>query len=158
MKYWFTSDTHFGHENIIKYCNRPFSSIQEMNRKLILNWNKVVESNDVVVHIGDFCFGDPLEYLKQLNGHIVFIKGNHDNKKSLNARILNLDMMINSIHIYCTHLPENYSRKYKLNLVGHVHEKWKVKKTKYSTLVNIGVDVWDYMPVSFDEIIKGGII
>lgn len=56
-KVFFTSDCHFDHANIIKYCSRPFESADEMNRQLILNWNKVVQWDDTVFILGDFCFG-----------------------------------------------------------------------------------------------------
>ncbi len=51
---WFTSDTHFGHANIIRFCDRPFKDIQEMNERLIANWNAVVRPGDSVYHMGDF--------------------------------------------------------------------------------------------------------
>ena len=82
MDYWFTADTHFGHANIIKYCNRPFKDTVEMNEAIISNWNKVVKAEDLVFHLGDFCWGrnewDFDIYFKRLNGLIVFVKGNHD--------------------------------------------------------------------------------
>ncbi len=82
MNHWFTADTHFGHANIIKYCNRPFGSSVEMNETMISNWNKVVQPGDIVYHLGDFCFGRKGYefdiYFNRLNGLIVFIKGNHD--------------------------------------------------------------------------------
>ena len=54
---FFTSDTHFNHSNVIQYCNRPFSSLDEMNAKLIENWNERVNENDIVYHLGDFAMG-----------------------------------------------------------------------------------------------------
>ena len=79
---FFTSDTHFGHSNIIKYCGRPFSSIEEHDKTLIENWNRTVAKNATVYHLGDMMFKMPLErrydLFKKLNGHIHFIMGNHD--------------------------------------------------------------------------------
>lgn len=82
MKEWIISDTHFNHKNIIDYCNRPFSSVEEMNRVLINNWNSVVSNDDIVWHLGDFAMGSKEEItnlVNQLNGRINLIMGNHDN-------------------------------------------------------------------------------
>lgn len=76
-----TSDSHFNHSNILRFCERPFSSIEEHDQVLIDNWNSVVGPEDTVFHLGDFCFGGfPKwkEIREQLNGHIILIKGNHD--------------------------------------------------------------------------------
>ena len=56
MKYWFTADTHLGHQNIIKYCNRPFKTLDEMDTAIIRNWNERVDPDDTVLVLGDFCF------------------------------------------------------------------------------------------------------
>lgn len=81
MKYFVISDTHFGHENIIRYCNRPFGSVEEMDRALIKNWNDTVTNKDVVIHLGDVGLGNK-DYvagiIKQLNGKKILIMGNHD--------------------------------------------------------------------------------
>lgn len=79
--WYFTSDQHFGHEKVIKYCNRPYSSIEEMDEILIENHNKVVKNNDIVVHGGDFSFLNKEvknKYVKKLNGNHIFVRGNHD--------------------------------------------------------------------------------
>ena len=78
MKTFFTADHHFGHANIIKYTNRPFTNIEEQDRILIQNWNSVVGPNDMVYYLGDFCFRDFNKYFHALNGKIIFIEGNHD--------------------------------------------------------------------------------
>ncbi|MEM9701635.1 MAG: metallophosphoesterase, partial [Planctomycetota bacterium] len=81
MQIFFTSDTHFGHANVIKNCDRPFADVGEMDEALIANWNAVVGPKDVVYHLGDFAFRakrKPREYLARLNGTVHLVKGNHD--------------------------------------------------------------------------------
>lgn len=84
---WFTSDSHWGHTNIIKYCNRPFENDSVMNEHLTKIWNTMVDKNDLVFHIGDVSaglkgrqdlFGD---FLSNLNGTKILIRGNHDHEK-----------------------------------------------------------------------------
>ncbi|MCI0728857.1 MAG: DUF5662 family protein [Chloroflexi bacterium] len=80
---FFTADTHFGHENIIKYCRRPFASVGEMDAALIANWNEVVGEQDTVFHLGDFTLGGPdvaQRYFSQLNGRIRVLSGSHDQR------------------------------------------------------------------------------
>lgn len=81
MSVWFTSDTHYSHTNIIKYCNRPFRDVNHMNIELALRWNERVKSGDTVYHLGDYGLGDimnSLEYSKLLTGEKVLVLGNHD--------------------------------------------------------------------------------
>lgn len=81
MNTFFTSDTHFSHSNVIKYCHRPFRNAGEMNRTLIDNWNSVVGQDDTVYHLGDFAFDKPeniKRILSHLNGRKHLILGNHD--------------------------------------------------------------------------------
>ena len=78
---WFTSDTHFGHANIVKYSGRPFADVYEMNEALILNWNAVVRPGDVVYHLGDFALCDvenASKIVKRLMGQKYLVFGNHD--------------------------------------------------------------------------------
>ena len=77
---WFTSDLHFGHRNILKFCKRPWDTVEEMDEGLIQNWNRVVGKDDLVFNLGDFAFatnGRWKELLSQLNGHHYLILGNH---------------------------------------------------------------------------------
>lgn len=81
MKTFVIADTHFGHGNIIKYCNRPFCSAEEMDEVIIKNWNETVSKRDTVIHLGDFglCKKDRLqEIIGNLNGKKILIMGNHD--------------------------------------------------------------------------------
>lgn len=77
---WFTSDMHFGHRNIMKFCNRPFNSVEEMDEALINNWNAVVEESDIVFNLGDFAYASNSrwkEILERLKGTHYLILGNH---------------------------------------------------------------------------------
>lgn len=79
---WFTSDTHFGHTNIIRFCNRPFANVSAMNNGLIEMWNSQVGPNDRVIHLGDLYWGSDrsawLAVRRRLNGHLALVPGNHD--------------------------------------------------------------------------------
>lgn len=80
MRFWI-SDTHFGHKNIIEYCDRPFKSVSHMNETLIENWNNVVSDEDTVYHLGDVALGPWDEWdgiLTRLNGRKILVVGNHD--------------------------------------------------------------------------------
>jgi calcineurin-like phosphoesterase family protein len=78
---FFTSDTHFGHANIIKFCDRPFRDVDHMDEQLIGNWNSIVQPEDTVWHLGDVALGPRERWasrLGRLNGHIFLVPGNHD--------------------------------------------------------------------------------
>jgi calcineurin-like phosphoesterase family protein len=171
MNTWFTSDTHFGHANIIKYCNRSFRDIDHMNKSLIRNWNERVKKDDLVIFLGDFCFRNTAggkqgegeitvanQYKEKLNGNIVFVRGNHDDNNTLNTKITGLVMEIGGHEVYCVHNPSDFDANWKINLCGHVHEAWKIKTigtgiTK-TYLINVGVDVWKYRPINISEVFK----
>ena len=166
MNLWFSADAHFGHKNIIKYCNRPFKNVGQMNKVLIKRWNERVKQEDIVYFIGDFCFykgKEALEgiykpdyYIKQLNGNIIFIKGNHDSMNHLKTHIQNIVIKYGGQEIFLVHNPKDFNSFYTLNLIGHIHDNWKIKKIDGFNiyLINIGVDVWDYYPVNYNEIMK----
>lgn len=81
MARFYTSDTHFGHQRIIELCNRPFSSVEEMNEVMIERWNSVVKPTDTVIHFGDVALGkiaESLPLIERLNGIKSLIPGNHD--------------------------------------------------------------------------------
>ena len=167
MQYWFTSDLHLGHANIIAYCNRPFKDVDEMNSELIRRWNERVKPEDTVIHNGDFCFkssgntGNGQKTKAQtweqyLNGKIIFIRGNHDRKNSVKTRIHNVVLRINGHFVNIVHDPLYADINHEINLTGHVHEKWEIKRFKhgysFTDCINVGVDVWNYYPVTYEEI------
>lgn len=80
MKIFLIADPHFGHENIIKYCNRPFRDVDEMNNTIVKNWNLAVRKEDKVFVLGDFALRreNVSKFGKILNGKKILIKGNHD--------------------------------------------------------------------------------
>lgn len=146
---WFTSDTHFYHTNIIKYCDRPFSDVNEMNEKIIRNWNERVMPNDLVFHLGDFGLFKrdkrPESVLNRLNGRIYLIRGNHDHtdtrrtfEKDAEGAWLSFDSWVRYNDTMCpalmVHKPQNaptdmfFGREMEdgtpqIILYGHVHEK-----------------------------------
>ena len=77
---YFTSDMHFGHANVIKYCARPFASVEEMNEIIVRNWNEVVQPEDTVYCLGDISMGFTVveAYSHRLNGNKILVPGNHD--------------------------------------------------------------------------------
>ncbi len=175
MQYWACSDFHLSHFNIIKYCGRPFKSLEEMNETLIKNTNERVKPNDIVYFLGDYCFrnspggkkgeGETLkaeEFQKKFHGKWVYLAGNHDRNNSLKTLNHRLIIKFGGIYIGMTHRPEDVivedeKHYYPLNLVGHVHNAWttkeiKSKEGKISLLLNVSCDVHKFRPISFDEI------
>jgi calcineurin-like phosphoesterase family protein len=178
MRYFVTSDQHFGHGNIIKYANRPFKSAEEMNETMIKRWNERVKSEDTVFIIGDFCFKHPKsmdakaggrpkhskEWLAALNGNKIIIRGNHDNNNSTKTIIDCIHITYAKQRINLVHKPEHANLDFPINLVGHVHNKWKFKeypeglidgiKEPESILLNVGVDQNNFYPITLDEAIS----
>lgn len=174
MRYFFTADTHFGHGNIIEYCSRPFKDAFDMNEKLVANWNMRVKPEDAVFIVGDFCFradktvvervGAGKEkasfWLDRLNGTKILIKGNHDNNNSAKSIINCVHLEFAGKLINVCHNPEHANYDFPINLVGHVHNAWRIQERalpwidgteKKTILLNVGVDVQKYMPITIDE-------
>lgn len=164
---FFTADTHFYHVNIIKYCNRPFSSVQVMNETLIKNWNSKVTNKDTIYVLGDFCLAHKEEYvlnlIKELNGHKIFLIGSHD-KALLNLNKLNfhnfeikkeriLEIYLKNKPVILSHYamrvwPKSHYNSY--HLYGHSHGKLP----SFGKSIDVGVDIWKFFPVSENEIFK----
>jgi len=165
---WFTSDSHFGHANIVKYCSRPFKNVNNMDHCLINNWNSVVKDNDLVIHLGDFSFQSG-NYLPHLKGNILLVKGNHDNKmydplfynvvKQLSVEIGEYKCFLRHRPVFPDderNLPDQANREriklmsHDVVICGHVHDKWKTNGKN----INVGVDVWDQKLIHIDELIE----
>lgn len=159
MTIWFTSDTHFGHTNIIKHCARPFSTAEEMDVDLIARWNAVVRPDDEVWHLGDFAYRNAkavASYLSRLNGRIHLIHGNHDSAatKALAAWAssqpfaeIKLDgTRISLMHYAMRVWPASHHGA--LHFFGHSHGSLPGDRQS----CDVGVDAWDFRPVSLDEI------
>jgi calcineurin-like phosphoesterase family protein len=142
-----------------------------MNEVLITNWNHRVRDGDLVIHDGDFCFknsaggkkgeGTPHKsshWESKLNGKIIYIKGNHDGNNSVRTIVENMVIKYGPHYVNIVHRPEHYDDRFAINFVGHCHEKWWIRRVynpqedRFNDLINIGVDVWNFMPVSFEEI------
>lgn len=157
MQFWFTGDSHFNHTNIIKYTNRPFKDVYHMNETIIKNWNERVNDEDTVFHLGDLCFKEKdgvkaQDWIDRLNGNMILIKGNHDNNNSAKTIINSMIIELGGKTWWLEHHPFNSNHKY--NLIGHIHNLWKIRKEHNKYYINCGVDVWDFRPVSIEEILK----
>lgn len=155
LKTFVVSDMHFDHANIIKLANRPFSNVEEMNDKIIENWNSVVGSKDIVYILGDITMGKSVatvfEFLARLNGNKTIVKGNHD--KNTISDISYIERKINNVNFVMFHYPiEDWNGKYKgsIHLHGHSHSNVKSNmKNRY----NVCLEANDYKPVGISDII-----
>lgn len=156
---WFTADTHFGHSNIIKYCNRPFSSIEEHDQSLIENWNSLVKGGDTVYHLGDFGFYDRIQrIIQKLHGNIHLIRGNHDNDTLTKNKRFNFVKDVhrfkkNEYEFFLSHYAHRSWPKMNrgaIHLYGHSHGNLP----GFGRSIDVGVDVWNYRPVSIDQIVE----
>lgn len=163
--YYFTSDIHFGHKNILKYDNRPFKTIDEHDSNIIKNWNSLIKPEDFICCLGDFCFSNIhyAEYLmSSLNGIKYFIKGNHDKReiidlyKKSGTYLGALEKIkINGQEIILCH----YSMKVwdkshygSWHLYGHSHGT--LKDDPNSLSMDVGINTNNYFPYSFEQISK----
>ena len=171
-KVYFTADTHFNHANIIKFCDRPFNDVEQMNETLINNWNGIVSKDDTVFHLGDFCLGGAAEWTKlldRLNGKIYLILGNHDLKNIRQGFIqlfehvsMQMFITVDKQKMYLSHYPFLcFEGGYKevWQLFGHVHTRKNNTgidaerlQYLYPTQYDVGVDNNDFTPVSYEQV------
>jgi calcineurin-like phosphoesterase family protein len=178
---WFSADQHFGHANIIRHCDRPFSDVATMDAVLIERWNAVVGEQDEVWCLGDFAMkiDQAVAITPLLKGRKRLIAGNHDNcLGDSESKQLRRDALMNAgwetidefgmikldgYSVLLAHLPyageediypcRNLKRPVDNGswlLHGHIHNHWIQKQR----MINVGVDVWDFAPISAAKILE----
>jgi len=154
--YFFTADEHYYHANIIRYCNRPFKNVEEMNEALIDNHNSIVESGDTVVHAGDFTLLKDRKKIQQhlidrLNGNHIFLRGSHDywlsRKHSIQIWEHNL---AGQFVVVCHYALRVWARSHynSWHLFAHSHGGLDPIGKSW----DIGVDTNNFFPYSLDQI------
>jgi calcineurin-like phosphoesterase family protein len=165
---FFTSDNHFYHTNVIRYCNRPFTSVEEMNEALINNWNSKVSPNDHIYVLGDHSFYDSKGICSQLNGTKTLIVGDHDKGFDVNSFIENTYLKILTEH----NVPANVKSYFKPNNLSITLCHWCMRtwrKSHYNSWHlyahshgklepigkswDVGVDNNNFYPLSLLEVI-----
>jgi calcineurin-like phosphoesterase family protein len=155
---YFISDTHFGHEGVVKFAARPFENAAQMDAAMIAAWNSVVRGNDIVIHGGDFAFGN-VERAKwifdRLNGRKILVRGNHDRlgHTQIGWQSVHeiLDLKIDGERVIVCHYPMRewpgyYRSAY--HLFGHSH----TTMPSSSRALDIGVDNIGITPLSFEQL------
>lgn len=153
---YFISDPHFGHTNL-NFVLRGMTN-EEADELIIKNWNTKVKSpNDIVYVVGDFCMEKPAlisQYYKRLNGTIVLIGGNHDNRKCC-AEFQRLGIVVMGALEYkgfiVTHIPvdKHHAKEYRGNIHGHIHS-FEIPSSLYLSVVP---ELNNYTPLTFEELI-----
>ena len=155
--YFFTSDEHLGHGNIIKYCKRPFQHVKEMDEEIIKRFNEKVTKDDITIHGGDFSLHSQMrfvleKYVSKLNGNHIFIRGSHDKWMDKMYHEI-LEKTINGQVIVVSHYamrvwPRSHYGSWQL--YGHSHGGLPPVGKQW----DIGVDNNNFYPVSFDELVE----
>lgn len=168
---WFTSDTHFFHEQSFIYEPRGFTTAIEMNEAIVERWNEVVKEEDTVYHLGDVLMGHyDVNILKRLNGNIFLVSGNHDSLQKI-SDIYETGKVTNTIHtsellkfgklnFFCCHYPvltanfdDRHFSQHIISLHGHTHQisNWLFPENPF--VYHVGLDSHNCYPVNLDEII-----
>ena len=165
---YYTSDTHFGHTNIIRFANRPYKSVEEMDEDIIAKWNSKVKHGDLVYHLGDFAWTDHKKYKDRLNGQIILLWGNHDkglNRASYFSEICHYrEVKDNKQKLVLFHYPIwswNGMHGGSIHLHGHVHanpvpssEQEDIGSATVGRRININLEFWGYEPKTIEEIME----
>ena len=157
--YFFISDEHFGHRQIIEYCNRPFDTVEEMDETIITNFNSTVGKNDMTIHAGDFTLwknvpGIYKKYIDRLNGYHVFLKGSHDYWLNNNKQTNQIweKVIAGKYVVVCHYAMRVWARSHynSFQLYGHSHGNLEPVGKQH----DIGVDNNNFFPVSYQTIVE----
>lgn len=150
------SDTHFGHENIIRYCDRPFSNAAEMDEVMIARWNAAVRPQDHVYHLGDVALtrADLHRVLPRLHGHKRLLLGNHDDRAPMADFAQYFEKILlwrQFFPLVLTHLPLHLGSfgKAQVNVHGHIHQQ----PSPEGPYLNACVERRAYTPVHLDVLL-----
>lgn len=162
---FFTSDEHYGHANIIKFCNRPFKNIWESRDVIVAKHNAKVPKGSITYHLGDmfwrtFPLKEALDTLNALNGQHYFIWGNHDELIERNEILQAGFIGIKDLHVIQSHDPKIVLCHYAMRTWRGSHRgTWQLYGHTHATLpdagtlnIDVGVDAWDFAPVAIEEI------
>jgi calcineurin-like phosphoesterase family protein len=178
MTIWFSADLHVSHQAVIGYCNRPYSSVEEMNEALVENFNALVKPEDTLYILGDFAMKKSavVEFGPRFNGYKVLIHGNHDashprHRNGERMKRLYYDNGFAEIHdqltidlggrpVVLSHFPyDNQDPRFtpyippnrgEWLLSGHVHERWMLRHKN----LNVGIDVHGMKPISAEQVME----
>lgn len=151
--YFFTADEHYGHGNIIRFCNRPFGSVEEMTDELIRRHNEVVGANDTVIHAGDFALASKRkarQVLDQLHGRHLFLRGSHDRRLPDAMADIWEETIEGQYVVACHYAMRVWPRSHynSWQLFGHSHGMLEPAGKQW----DVGVDNNDFYPVSFEQL------
>jgi len=166
-QYWVTTDTHFGHEKIIKIGDRPKNYEQ-----LMLNGLERIKENDVLIHLGDFAFeneeGWTEKFLSSLKGKAWLVKGNHDKRSDFWYLGKGWDFVGRSLtlkrfgkKILFSHMPQAWSGQFDLNIFGHFHnnnhrcwEEWLIERITPDKHYLLAQEEQNYVPIPLKSIVN----
>jgi calcineurin-like phosphoesterase family protein len=166
MPDYVVSDTHFDHENIVDYCDRPFDDVEEMNAALVDRWNATVDEGEEVLFLGDFApfadLGTFLRWFDELQGEVLFLPGDHDDVVPDRSEGLHLferySFEAGGHRFRCVHDPEDGPGNFDgWVLHGHHHDNWPDRFPLVNPgerLVNVSVELLDYRPLAVERLVE----
>lgn len=169
---WFTSDTHFYHEQDFLYAPRGFANTEEMNEAIVERWNSVVKPDDMVYHLGDVLMGHyDVSILKRLNGQLCVVRGNHDTDRKLSdinatrpdtifcgtsdlIKIGKLSLFLCHYPVLTANFDDKHFNQHVFSLHGHTHQKGNWLFPDNPFIYHVGMDSHGCYPVHIDVVVN----